>query len=199
LLRQGCIHSFEQRQKTCYLCSQQTGTAQTEAIMIGFVMGHVGSIGSTQRARYLHQPVARESRQRRCCYRGPSVYGQELIATPAERKSIRSIGSNWELNWSLLQHRGNRNCSRQGQALAFLSERRGNCKLIGHGFGPSQGEEEHILVNHFPMKSQKDNTFTNYFVVRLLKQKPVLRSSIRQDASFPSADIIIGRRKSSNN
>jgi hypothetical protein len=138
-------------------------------------MGHVGSIKSTRRARYLHQPVARESRQRRCCYRGPRVYGQGLIATPAERKSIGSIGSNWELDWSLLQHRGNRNCSRQGQALAFHSERQGNCKLIGHGFGPSQWEEENILVNHFPMKSREDNKFINYFVVGLLKQKPVLR------------------------
>jgi hypothetical protein len=143
--------------------------------MIGFVMGRVGSIRSTRRAGYLHQSEARESRQCRCCYRGPSVYGQGLIATPAERKLIRSIGSNWELNWSLLQHRGNRNCSRRGLALAFHSEHQGNCKLIGHGFGPSQWEEENILVNHFPMKSRKDNTFTDYFVLRLLKQKPVLR------------------------
>jgi hypothetical protein len=32
-----------------------------------------------------------------------------------------------------------------------------------------------VLVKHFPMKSRKGNTFTNYFDVRLLKQKPVLR------------------------
>jgi hypothetical protein len=35
--------------------------------MIGFVRGHVGSIGSVRRARHLHQSVAREGRQRRCC------------------------------------------------------------------------------------------------------------------------------------
>jgi hypothetical protein len=55
------------------LTAQQTGTVQTEAIIIGFVMGHVGSIGSTRRAGDLHQPVARESLQRQCCYRGPSL------------------------------------------------------------------------------------------------------------------------------
>jgi hypothetical protein len=32
------------------LRAQQTGTVQTEAIMIGFVMGHVGSIGYTKKS-----------------------------------------------------------------------------------------------------------------------------------------------------
>jgi hypothetical protein len=31
---------------------------QTEVITIGFVMGHMGSTGSTLGAGYLHQPVA---------------------------------------------------------------------------------------------------------------------------------------------
>jgi hypothetical protein len=79
---------------------------------------------------------------------------------PAKRKTTRSIGSNWKLNWKLLKHcynvplvptgnstgkyyntgGGNHNYSRQCQALAFHSERRGHCKLIGHGFGPPQKE-----------------------------------------------------------
>jgi hypothetical protein len=40
--------------------------------------------------------------------------------------------------------------------------------------GHNNGRKINILVNHFPMNSRGDNKFTNYFVVKLPKQMPVL-------------------------
>jgi hypothetical protein len=55
--------------------------------------------------------------------------------------------------------------------------------VLGH----HNGRKINILVNHFSMNSQGDNKFTNYFVVNMPKQMPVLRQSTMHGASFPTA------------
>jgi hypothetical protein len=130
--------------------------------MIGFVMGHEGSIGSTRRARYLHQSVAREGRQRRCCYRDQVLKGNELLLRLQKGNQHVQLVPTGN---STGNYYNTCNCSRQSQALAFHSERQGNCKLIGHGFGPPQrGGGEHSFEGQHSRQSLSDEVSKRQYI-----------------------------------